>query len=56
MPDVALALIRVIIAAADKDQGEMTVLLIGGNPAAVIAYPTGMSGVPARRPRSGLTR
>jgi hypothetical protein len=36
MPDLALALIRAIIAAADKDQDEMTVLLIHGEPAAVI--------------------
>ncbi len=33
---MALALIRAIIA-ADKDQAEMTVLLIHGEPAAVIA-------------------
>ena len=37
MPDMALGLIRAIIAAADKDQDEMTVLLIHGEPAAVIA-------------------
>jgi hypothetical protein len=37
MPDMALALVRAIIAAADKDQDEMTVLLIHGEPAAVIA-------------------
>ncbi|HEY6315532.1 MAG TPA: hypothetical protein VIY52_32655 [Streptosporangiaceae bacterium] len=37
MPDMALALIRAIIAAADKDQDETTVLLIHGEPAAVIA-------------------
>jgi hypothetical protein len=37
MPEMALALIRAIIAAADKDQDEMTVLLIHGQPAAVIA-------------------
>ena len=37
MPDMALALVRAIIAAADKDQDEMTVLLIDGEPAAVIA-------------------
>jgi hypothetical protein len=37
MPDMALALIRAIIAAVDKDQDEMTVLLIHGEPAAVIA-------------------
>jgi hypothetical protein len=37
MPDMSLGLIRAIIAAADKDQDEMTVLLIGGEPAAVIA-------------------
>ena len=37
MPDMALELIRSIIAAADKDRDEMTVLLIRGEPAAVIA-------------------
>ena len=37
MPDMALALIRAVIAAADKDQDEMPVLLIHGKPAAVIA-------------------
>ena len=37
MPDIALALVRAIIAAADQDQDEMTVLLIHGKPAAVIA-------------------
>ena len=37
MPDMALALIRAIIAAADQDQDETTVLLIYGQPAAVIA-------------------
>jgi hypothetical protein len=37
MPDMALALIRAIIAAADHDQDETTVLLIYGKPAAVIA-------------------
>jgi hypothetical protein len=37
MPDTALALIRAIIAAADQDRDEMTVLLIHGEPAAVIA-------------------
>jgi hypothetical protein len=37
MPDMAVALIRAIIAASDKDQDEMTVLLIHGQPAAVIA-------------------
>ncbi len=37
MPDMALALIRAIIAAADQDRDEMTVLLIHGEPAAVIA-------------------
>jgi hypothetical protein len=31
MPDLALALIRAIIAAADRDRDEMTVLLIQGN-------------------------
>ena len=34
---MALALIRAIIAAADHDRDEMTVLLIHGEPAAVIA-------------------
>ncbi len=37
MPDIALALIRAIIAAAGRDQDEMTVLLIDGEPAVVIA-------------------
>src|SRR5271170_5140432 len=37
MPDMAVALIRAIIAAAGKDQDEMTVLLVHGEPAAVIA-------------------
>ena len=37
VPDMAIALIRAIIAAADKDRDEMTVLLIRGEPAAVIA-------------------
>jgi hypothetical protein len=37
MPEMAIALIRAIIAAADKDRDEMTVLLIHGKPAAVIA-------------------
>ena len=37
MPDMALALIGAIIAAADHDQDETTVLLIYGKPAAVIA-------------------
>ena len=37
MPDMAIALIRAIIAAADKDRDEMTVLLIYGESAAVIA-------------------
>lgn len=37
MPNTAIALIRAIIAAADKDRDEMTVLLIHGEPAAVIA-------------------
>jgi hypothetical protein len=35
--EMALALVRAIIAAADRDQDEMTVLLIHGKPAAVIA-------------------
>jgi hypothetical protein len=37
MPELALALMRAVIAAADQDQDEMTVLLIGGEPKAVIA-------------------
>jgi len=37
MPDMALALLRAIIAAVDQDQDEMTVLLVHGVPAAVIA-------------------
>jgi hypothetical protein len=37
MPEMAIALIRAIIAAAGKDRDEMTVLLIHGEPAAVIA-------------------
>ena len=37
MPEMAIALIRAIIAAAGKDRDEMTVLLIHGTPAAVIA-------------------
>ena len=55
MPDMALALIRAIIAAADQDRDEMTVLLIHGEPAAVIA-PYGHEDAPARRPGSALTR
>jgi hypothetical protein len=35
MPDMAIALIRAIIAAADQDRDEMTVLLIHGEPAAL---------------------
>jgi len=37
MQEMALALMRAIIAAADQDKDEMTVLLIRGEPAAVIA-------------------
>ena len=37
MPDMALALLRAVIAAADHDRDEMTVLLVHGKPAAVIA-------------------
>jgi hypothetical protein len=37
MPDMAIALIRAIIAAADQDQDETTVLLVYGKPVAVIA-------------------
>ena len=55
MPDMAVALIRAIIAAAGKDQDETTVLLIHGEPAAVIA-PYGHDRRPTRRPRSGSTR
>jgi hypothetical protein len=55
MPDMAIALIRAIIAAADKDRDEMTVLLIHGKPAAVIA-PYGHERRPGARPGSVLTR
>jgi hypothetical protein len=48
MPEIALALIRAIIAAADKDKDEVTVLLVRGEPAAVIA-PYG------HEPRPGAT-
>ncbi len=37
MQEMALALMRAIIAAADQNKDEMTVLLIHGKPAAVIA-------------------
>jgi hypothetical protein len=37
MQEMALALMRAIIAAADQDKDEITVLLIHGEPAAVIA-------------------
>ena len=37
MPDMALARLRAVIAAADHDRDEMTVLLVHGKPAAVIA-------------------
>ena len=37
MPEMALAVMRAIIAAAGRDQGEATVLLIHGEPKAVIA-------------------
>ena len=37
MREMAIVLIRAIIAAAGKDRDEMTVLLIHGEPAAVIA-------------------
>ena len=37
MQEMDLALMRAIIAAADQDKEEMTVLLIHGEPAAVIA-------------------
>ena len=55
MPDMAIALIRAIIAAADKDRDEMTVLLIHGEPAAVIA-PYGHERRRARRLRSASAR
>ena len=55
MPDMAIALIRAIIAAADKDRDEMTVLLIHGEPAAVIE-PYGHERRPGRRRRSASTR
>ena len=53
MPDMAIALIRAIIAAADKDRDEMTVLLIHGEPAAVIA-PYGHERRPGRGGRDPL--
>jgi hypothetical protein len=37
MPGMALVLMRAVIVAADQDQDEMTVLLIRGEPKAVIA-------------------
>lgn len=37
MPEMAVALLRAIITAADHDQDEMTVLLVNGEPKAVIA-------------------
>ena len=37
MPDMALTLMRAIIAAADQDRDEITVLLVHGEPKAVIA-------------------
>ena len=37
MPDIAVVLIRAIIAAAGRDRDEMAVLVIGGEPAVVIA-------------------
>jgi hypothetical protein len=37
IPDMAVALLRAIIAAADKDRDQTTVLLVQGEPAAVIA-------------------
>ena len=55
MPDMALALIRAIIAAADQDQDEMTVLLVHGE-AKASSPRTGMSGAQAPPPRSRLTR
>ena len=55
MPQVALALMRAVIAAADQDRDEMTVLVIGGEPTAVIA-PYGHERARARPPRSRLTR
>jgi len=53
MPDTAIALIRAIIAAADKDRDEMTVLLIHGKPAAVIA-PYGHERRPGAAARIGF--
>jgi hypothetical protein len=50
MPEMAVALIRAIIAAADKDRDEMTVLLIHGEPVAVIA-PYGHERRPGAAPR-----
>jgi hypothetical protein len=37
VPQMAVALIRAVMAAADRGQDEMTVLVVGGEPAAVIA-------------------
>ena len=53
MPDVAVRLVRAIIAAAGQDRDVMTVLLVHGKPAAVTA-PCGDG--PAWRPGSALTR
>ncbi len=55
MPDMAIALIRAIVAAADKDRDEMTVLLIHGEPAAVIA-PYGHERRPGAAAETALTR
>jgi hypothetical protein len=55
MPDMALALLRAIIAAADHDRDEMTVLLVHGKPAAVIA-PYGHERHPGATAEIALTR
>jgi hypothetical protein len=48
VPQMAVALIRAVMAAADQDQDEMTVLVVGGEPAAVIA-PYGHERQPRQR-------
>jgi hypothetical protein len=55
MPDMALALIGAIVGAADRDRDEMTVLLVHGEPAAVIA-PYGHERRPGEAVRIALTR
>ena len=53
MPEMAIALIHAIVAAADKDRDEMTVLLIHGEPTAVIA-PYGHERRPGAAAESGF--